>query len=201
MELVKTGKLSSKELEIVRKECDIYHYKDRSYEAGVYTQNAKHSINHNIRSGKVYFPKINESPKIRQILQSVFLENYYYLDVNLTDISSIQYTYYSKGNRFLWHRDPVLVPGVKKNIRILTMSLNISDPGSYTGGQLLVKHNKTELELSKEPGSYITFPSFLQHKAGEVESGEREAIVMWLQSSRKDLEKLKEYYNLHYTFE
>lgn len=198
MELVKTGQLLSRELDIIRKECKVHQYLKKSVPAGVYTPNKGSNTNVDVRSGKVYFPSVRESPKTRQILQSLFLESFYYLDINLTDISSIQYTYYGTGNKFIWHRDPIEVQGIDE-VRIYTMSLNISEEDSYTGGKLLVRHNKETIELSKTPGSFILFPAFLSHKAGEVESGEREAIVMWLQSSKQDLSKLRDLYKKHYT--
>lgn len=196
MELVNFGQLTAKELEIIRREKNRFEYFKRSRLAEIYSPTFI-GYNSNTRSGRIFFTKEKESPLTRQILHSIFLERYSFLNLDLLNYSSIQYAFYSKGDKFEWHKDPVGDGG--QLTRILTMSLNITNEDEYEGGSLLIRHNNQILELSKTPGSFITFPAFLSHKACEVTRGERESIVVWIMSTHKELGKLKEIYRSYYS--
>lgn len=74
------------------------------------------------------------------------------------------------------------------------MSLNLTDESEYSGGELLVKDGTKIITGNKKAGSYIIFPSFLEHKAEPVTSGIREAIVSWVLVNTQDLTYLRKRY-------
>lgn len=195
MEFVRQGKILESELKIINKE--ISKFRNKSVQAEIYVETKGSSINSDSRSGRVYFTSPQESKNIYQILQSTVIESYHNFNFNFFNISSIQYAYYGTNDHFDWHNDVIRVPGFDM-YRSFTMSVNITPPEQYTGGELLVKHEKHIIELSKEPGSFIIFPSFLTHKASKVLSGIRESIVVWVQSSMDDLKDLERMYAAQY---
>ena len=75
------------------------------------------------------------------------------------------------------------------------MSINLSEENNYTGGELKVFHELKEIELTKQIGSYISFPSFLYHKAFPIISGVREALVVWIKADDSSIKQLRKSYS------
>lgn len=198
MDLVKSGRLSTYELNKIKKEW--VKYRKKAGPAGIYNSKDGGYYNSDFRSGRIYFSKYSETPYTFQILQSLIIEEYAGVKFDFTNISSIQYASYNKGDKFKWHRDPIET-NVSIPQRSFTMSLNITDGNEYEGGELLIKHDGKVLTLGREAGSYIIFPAFLRHQACEVLSGTREAIVVWTQSSHSELDLLRNTYKKHYIYE
>ena len=69
------------------------------------------------------------------------------------------------------------------------MTLTLSEPDQYTGGNLefdegefgrSTKTNRyTELTQIRPQGSIVVFPSYQWHQIKEVKSGIRKALVLW----------------------
>lgn len=93
----------------------------------------------------------------------------------------IQYVEYSAGEKYDWHTDKEFYlpqPGMRK----LSVILQLSKSSDFTGGGLFLKdieHKNMSDSLLKEQGDVVVFPSFLFHKAAEVQSGVRKAVVLW----------------------
>jgi len=56
--------------------------------------------------------------------------------------------------------------------------VQLSDPAAYLGGDLLL--TLTGTHVSREQGSLIVFPSFLQHVVSPVIRGTRHVLVGWV---------------------
>ncbi len=93
----------------------------------------------------------------------------------------IQYVEYGPGEKYDWHTDKELYlpePGMRK----LSVVLQLSKSSEFSGGGLYLKdaeHEPTKDSLLKEQGDVVVFPSFLLHKAAEVKTGIRKAVVLW----------------------
>lgn len=185
------GKLPLLELELLSR--DALQYADKSSKAGLVsgTKDPKQTqSNHNNipryddsrRNCLTFFPTHNKYPKTINLLHSLLIENYLniYDLLDYSDISTIQYVKYNKGHYFKKHTD--LVTNINDHFRALTMSINMTDPNEYSGGDLLVYNQKDKVidSLDKSKGSFIILPSFFPHEATEVTVGSREAIVTWL---------------------
>lgn len=90
---------------------------------------------------------------------------------------NFQYTVYrgEEGGHYDWHVDhgPLHVQ------RKLSLSVQLSDPASYDGGELqFVAGNKTETGPS-ERGTVIAFPSYVLHRVTPVTRGVRRSLVVW----------------------
>jgi len=71
-------------------------------------------------------------------------------------------------------------------VRKLSFTLNLTDPNSYEGGNLMFdlgSHSEKELYECVEArprGSIIVFPSFLQHCVTPIKKGIRYSLVNWM---------------------
>ena len=69
-------------------------------------------------------------------------------------------------------------------VRKLSMTLNLTDPNSYEGGDLMFDLGKNEGDIStateaRNQGTIIVFPSFLYHCVSPVTKGIRYSLVNW----------------------
>lgn len=154
-------------------------------------------LDDNIRKCEVYFPRHERFPITTNILHSLLIENYYniYKHLDYSRLSTIQYVSYKKGEFFKKHND--VVQSQENVFRAITMSINLSEADTYTGGNLVVYNNKDEIvaTLDKDIGSFIIIPAFLNHEAQIVDDGRREAIVTWLHSDKHQLDQFHRTYN------
>ena len=106
-----------------------------------------------------------------------------------------QFTKYNKGQYYDWHCDSWEGSYNKPNdpdshgkIRKLSVTLSLSDPKSYTGGELEFdfrnldpdkKRNTKVCTEIRPKGSLIVFPSFIWHRVRPVKKGSRYSLVIW----------------------
>ena len=72
-------------------------------------------------------------------------------------------------------------------VRKLSMTLNLTDPNDYEGGNLLfdfgeasqAKQSQKEIDVARTQGTLIVFPSFLRHCISPVTKGTRYSLVNW----------------------
>jgi len=65
-------------------------------------------------------------------------------------------------------------------VRKLSISIQLTDPKDYQGGELFLYEDEKGLEMSKEQGTLILFPSFILHEVKPVTKGERNSLVSWI---------------------
>lgn len=94
---------------------------------------------------------------------------------DLHGFEMFQYASYTDGGHYDWHID--LGPG-QESTRKLSLSVQLSDPADYEGGQLEFMAASGASEISQ--GAAIVFPSFLGHRVTPVTRGTRHAIVAWV---------------------
>ena len=64
--------------------------------------------------------------------------------------------------------------------RKLSLSVQLTDPADYDGGDLeFVNHLGNEDEFRKQ-GSIIVFPSYLSHRVTTVTRGARRSMIAWV---------------------
>lgn len=90
-------------------------------------------------------------------------------------IDALQYTKYGAEQHFEWHLD---VGTDRTSARKLSMTLQLSGPQDYTGGELEFVSADTG-EEAKQLGSATFFPSYLAHRVSPVRSGVRRSLVAW----------------------
>lgn len=191
---IKMGKLSDRELSVVLKEAE--KYKKRRYTAAISNMNDNKEIISYVdearRKSDIYFPDPQEARGTFNIIQSLIIQEYAGKKLDVAQISEVQFVHYPIGGKFTWHSDIIgLKPGQTKT-RGLTFSMNLSDSGEYDGGNLTLKLSEDKLiNLSRERGSWIVFPSFVRHAVDEVTRGSREAIVVWSHLTKPEIQSLR----------
>ena len=99
--------------------------------------------------------------------------------VSVTDQADMQFTSYDgqSGGHYDWHHD-VHWSGQGALDRKISLTIQLSDPDSYSGGDFEFEEVKTTAPF-KSKGTMILFPSYLRHKVSPVTSGVRHSLVAW----------------------
>ena len=106
-----------------------------------------------------------------------------------------QFTKYNKGQYYDWHCDGWEQPYQRQEgdptngkIRKLSVTVTLSDPKEYTGGELEFDFRNLDPDKPKKPikckeilpkGSLVVFPSFVWHRVCPVKKGSRHSLVIW----------------------
>ena len=101
-----------------------------------------------------------------------------------------QFTVYTKDQHYGWHQDSwhesyKTPEALKGKIRKLSMSISLSDPKEYRGGNLefdfraISKNKPHACKEINSKGSVVVFPSFLWHRVTPVTRGIRYSLVSW----------------------
>jgi PKHD-type hydroxylase len=92
---------------------------------------------------------------------------------------------YSAGKYYGWHVDsPVMGnPPIRTD---LAMTIFLSDPATYEGGELMIQSDTGSMHFKPAKGDAVLYPCQYLHCVNEINSGERVAAVTWVQSNVKD---------------
>jgi PKHD-type hydroxylase len=83
----------------------------------------------------------------------------------------------SDNGHYDWHVD--IYPPKDGFQRKLSISILLSDPSDFEGGELQFKDYEGEKVLTKQ-GSIVVFPSFIEHRVAPVTKGVRCSAVAWV---------------------
>lgn len=89
----------------------------------------------------------------------------------------LQLARYREGDFFDWHLD---FGAGEISHRKLSISVQLSDPDEYEGGDLQFMVNQNIINAPREKGTVIIFPSFILHRVTPIIKGTRHSIVAWL---------------------
>ena len=95
--------------------------------------------------------------------------------MRLTEVA--QFTHYLEGGFYDWHMDNDLIGKHQPPVRKISMTLLLSDPSTFEGGELEFMSDGKTAKLKQ--GQAIFFASWLQHRVKPVTKGERKSLVMW----------------------
>lgn len=135
---------------------------------------------------KSYVSFLNDHLELKNLLFSyVDQANQDFFNFNLYNRANIQYTEYhgSEGGHYNWHHD------VDWNRddgldRKLSITVQLSDPKDYTGGDFEFSEVENVPSIYKQKGSILIFPSYLQHTIKPVTAGLRRSLVAWFEGPR-----------------
>jgi PKHD-type hydroxylase len=113
------------------------------------------------------------------LLNTARAANNKYFHLALSDIiKEPEYVEYpAHEGRFDWHNDYGQERPMSR--RKMTITLQLSDPKSYVGGDLEL-FDAAHSTLPRERGSISVFPSFYYHRVTPVTQGTRRALVGWI---------------------
>lgn len=89
---------------------------------------------------------------------------------------NFQYTVYQsvEGGHYDWHVDT----GTQE--RKLSLTLQLSEPSSYEGGDLVLDAGEGNFIAGRARGTLVFFPSYVRHRVTPVTSGLRKSLVAWV---------------------
>lgn len=92
---------------------------------------------------------------------------------------------YTTGKFYGWHVDSPTMgnPPIRTD---LAMTIFLSDPATYEGGELLIHSDTGVSSFKPAKGDAVLYPCQYLHCVNEITSGERVAAVTWVQSHVKD---------------
>lgn len=103
-------------------------------------------------------------------------DNYFGFDITGLE-QGLQLTRYTApGEHYDWHVDR----GHLKPVRKLSLSIQLSDPADYEGGELQLKLGRKDITIDRQRGMATFFPSYTLHRVKPVKKGTRYSLVAWV---------------------
>lgn len=136
-------------------------------------------VNKKIRNSKVSWivPTDNNKWIYQKLTEAIMILNKQFFNFDLWGMAEgIQFTEYTSPNGMYNPHVDCMFNG---NIRKLSISVQLSDPNDYEGGDFII-NNGDELILPKEQGAVIAFPSYALHGVKPVTKGTRYSLVAWI---------------------
>lgn len=93
------------------------------------------------------------------------------------DMQLVEYSSQESGH-YDWHVD--IGDGDLARTRKLSISVQLSEPTDYEGGNLDCLIHRTVVTAPKERGTVIIFPSFMTHRVTPVTTGVRRSLVLFI---------------------
>ena len=120
-----------------------------------------------------------DMPEMYRDIEATMLKangNHFGFDgMRLTEVA--QFTHYLTGGFYDWHMDNDVAGKHQPPVRKISMTLLLSDPATFEGGELEFMSKGKTAKLKQ--GQAIFFASWLQHRVKPVTQGERKSLVMW----------------------
>jgi len=145
--------------------------------------NVSGSIDYNYRKSNICWLPINEETLFiyDTVLKLVIDANNEMWKFNITNLKEeMQFTEYNEDpnepGHYDWHMDVGSGCGTRK----LSVSIQLTDPLEYEGGDLEFMIHRSIIKAPREQGTVIMFPSYLTHRVTSVTKGRRNSLVFWL---------------------
>jgi len=138
-------------------------------------------VNLYMRSSKVKWMGVTPDTKwiFERIQDAISYVNQFY-KFDILVCADLQVTEYPVGGHFNWHKD---VGMGKTSKRKLSLTVQLSDPAEYNGGDLeffnAPQHDVVRQEC-RQQGTAIIFPSFAVHQVTIVTKGTRWSLIAWI---------------------
>ncbi|SEI63556.1 Fe2+-dependent dioxygenase [Frateuria terrea] len=127
-------------------------------------------------------------PQLREIVRNAFLRNGLLQTALLpAAMTQVLFNRYDVGMQYGPHVDAAVMGGMGGAVRSdVAITLFLSDPNSYVGGELVVQSQGMGAEFKLEAGSAIAYPANSLHHVAPVTEGTRHAAIIWVQSQVRD---------------
>jgi len=137
-----------------------------------------------VRRSRVAFIDVERYTWLYQRVWQAAIElNRRYFNVEISGITErIQLARYDGAERgfYTWHTDFADLAPRRK----LSISVQLSRPEDYEGGDLELLFRDTPHKADRSRGALIAFPSFAVHRVTPVTAGTRWSLVTWISGPR-----------------
>jgi PKHD-type hydroxylase len=150
-------------------------------EAGIFSSS---EVDDKVRTSSIRW--LTDEHKIRDwLFEYVKMANRNAFNLDVDNFADIQYTEYlaTEGGHYDWHHDVDWNNDIGYD-RKLSITLQLSSPDEYEGGDFEFSEVVSPGAETKEKGSVLVFPSYLQHRVKPVTKGKRISLVAWFEGPR-----------------
>jgi PKHD-type hydroxylase len=147
---------------------------------------AAQSVKNNLQIDKDNTQTLPPLQKI--ILQALETNPLFQIATLPKHIYPIVFSKYSEGMTYGWHVDSPQMgsPSIRTD---LAMTIFLSDPSTYEGGELLIQGSQGITAYKPNKGDAVVYPCMYLHCVNPITQGERRAAVTWIQSEVGSVEK------------
>jgi PKHD-type hydroxylase len=122
-------------------------------------------------------------PHLRQIIQQALQHNaLFQISALPKQISPILISRYETGMEYGSHVDNAFMGDEPRMRSDLSLTLFLSAPETYEGGELVIESSQGEQAFKLEAGAMVLYPSSTLHRVEQVTAGVRVAAIAWVQS-------------------
>jgi PKHD-type hydroxylase len=170
--------LTATEARQVRDRVLSLRFVDGSVTAGAYARTVKR--NEQLESG----PEVQKLQEfvMQALMRSVEFERF----ARPRNMKPILFSRYQPGMEYGTHVDNAVMSGRPLVRSDVSLTLFLSDPDSYDGGELAIGTMTGEEQIKLPAGSIVAYPSSTLHRVVPVSRGTRVAAVTWVQSTIRD---------------
>ena len=178
MILCLTDVLSPAETRDIRAALGRLTFVDGALTAGQFARTVKHNTQ---------LEQTPDAQKLQQAaLQALFRHPTFEMAARPKAIKPILFSRYEPGMEYGTHVDNAVMSGRPPVRSDISMTIFLSDPGDYDGGELIMEGGAGEQPFKLPPGCAILYPSTTLHRVAPVTRGARLAAVTWVQSLVRD---------------
>jgi PKHD-type hydroxylase len=172
--------LAPDELQTLQAELKAAAFVDGSTTAGWSAREVKKNLQVNVDSDRL--------PAMQGIVRNAFLRNGVLQTALLpAAMTQVLFNRYDVGMQYGAHVDAAVMGGMGNAVRSdVAITVFLSDPRSYAGGELVVHTLGMGGEFKLEAGAAIAYPANSLHHVAPVTQGTRHAAVIWVQSQVRD---------------
>lgn len=129
--------------------------------------------------------------RVQQIVRAAVLRNgMLQMAMMPTAMTLALFNRYEVGMQYGPHVDAPLMGDLGNAVRSdIAITIFLSDPKSYAGGDLVVNTNGVENGFKLDAGSAMAYPANSLHQVTPVTEGARFGAVIWVQSQVRDASK------------
>lgn len=129
--------------------------------------------------------------KLQEIVRTAFLRSAMLQMATLPSATTqALFNRYDVGMTYGPHVDAPVMGGIGNAVRSdIAITVFLSDPKTYDGGDLVVDANGMDCGFKLDAGSAIAYPANSLHHVSPVTRGARYAAVIWVQSQVRDAGK------------
>lgn len=137
-------------------------------------------VNPNVRRSQILWLENNPNTKwvFEKLAHVASQLNADHFRFDLTGFGEkLQLTNYdqSENGMYGWHQD--YGGGISRK---LSLTLQLTDPSEYEGGNLQIMTSGTPVNVRKQRGIIAAFPSYVLHQVTPVTQGSRQSLVAWV---------------------
>lgn len=120
----------------------------------------------------------------RKVMESKFVRSRIFAN----SMVNPRFNLYQDGGFYGKHADSAFMGDSRRQVRTdISMTLFLTDPDEYEGGEICLEYASGETFQLKEPkGTMLFYPSGVMHEVKPVTKGKRIAFVAWIESHIQD---------------